>query len=198
MTTGPRPTNKCVSLSPPERGGAARRSNATTRGARCPKPSMSGVEDDSLGERGGREENRGGRGRRKRTPAGLVIAPIAQRTGEEWVGVGGGRLGRRGPGYIGDHTNLAGAAVGRRWVAAVLNKLVQELLPVSSLKERLSSVSPDSASLDVKWLQASAAHFKFSDQLGGQTRDRPQTRQMQQTQHYDQHESNTCPGKMHR
>ena len=100
-----------------------------------------------MGGGGGREESRGGRGRRRRTPAGLGIAPTEQRTGEEWVGEGGGRLGRRGPGYIGDHTNLAGAAVGRRWVAAVLKKLVQELLPVSNLRERLSSVSSDNAPL---------------------------------------------------
>ena len=107
------------------------------------------------------------------------------------------RLERRGPGYIGDHTTLAGAAVGRRWVAAVLNKLVQELLQVSSRKERLSSVSPGNSPLDVKTLRASAAHFKFSSQLGGKTRDRPQTRQMQQTQQYDQHQSNACPVNMH-
>ena len=107
------------------------------------------------------------------------------------------RLERRGPGYIGDHTNLASAAVGRRWVAAVLNKLVQELLQVSSRKERLSSVSPGNSPLDVKTLRASAAHFKFSSQLGGKTRDRPQTRHMQQTQQYDQHQSNACPVNMH-
>ena len=95
---------------------------------------MPGVEDASMGGRGGKEENVGGRGRRKRMPAGSVIAPTEQRTGEERRGVGGGRLERRGPGYIGDHTNLANAAVGRRWVAAVLNKLVQELLQVSSRK----------------------------------------------------------------
>ena len=150
-----------------------------------------------MGGRGGNEENVGGRGRRKRMLAGSVVAST-NRTENRRRMATSERLERRGPGYIGDHTNLASAAVGRRWVAAVLNKLVQELLPVSSLKERLSSVSPDSASLDVKRLQASAAHFKFSDQLGGQTRDRPQTRQMQQTQHYDQHQSNACPGKMHR
>ena len=77
---------------------------------------------------------------------------------------------------------------------------MQELLPVSSLKGRLSLpwFSPDNVSSEVKRLRASAAHFKFSDQPGGKTRDRSQTCQMPQTQYYEQHQSNACPGKMRR
>ena len=86
-----------------------------------------------MGGRGGKEENVGGRGRRKRMPAGSVIAPT-NRTKNRRRMARSERLERRGPGYIGDHTNLASAAVGRRWVAAVLNKLVQEFLQVSSRK----------------------------------------------------------------
>jgi len=154
------------------------------------------VEDASMGGRVGKEENVGGRGRRKRMPADSVIAPT-NRTKDRRRMARSERLERRGPGYIGDHTNLANAAVGRRWVAAVLNKLVQELLQVSSRKRTAVLGFAREFALGSEDATGVSGSLQILEPARGKTRDRPQTRQMQQTQQYDQHQSNACPVKMH-